>query len=79
VRFHSILFHLPPDSVGADEPEERSSSAYSSLDQILASMIVGRQEYDHKPFSCTPLGDAATDRFPTLLLSPKPTGSPTTA
>ncbi|HUK73268.1 MAG TPA: hypothetical protein VLW50_31720 [Streptosporangiaceae bacterium] len=63
MSFHGILVHRPTDSVGADEPEECSFSADSNLDQVLASMTVGHQEDDHKPISCTPLGDAATDRL----------------
>jgi DNA mismatch repair protein MutS len=60
VAFHSILFERPSGSVGAGAPEEPLFFADLNLDQVLASMIAGREEYDLKPFFYAPLGDTAT-------------------
>ena len=63
MRFHSILFDRQEDSVGADEWEEPAFFADLNLDQVLASMISGREEYNLRPFFYAPLRDAAAVRY----------------
>jgi DNA mismatch repair protein MutS len=60
VAFHSLLFERSSGSVGAGAPEEPLFFADLNLDQVLASMIAGREEYGLKPFFYAPLRDAAT-------------------
>jgi DNA mismatch repair protein MutS len=57
VRFHSILFDQPENSVDVDEREEPSFIADLNLDQVLESMTAGRGEYNLKPFFYAPLRD----------------------
>ena len=54
VRFNSILFDWPT-SIDVDKPEEPACFGDLHLDQVLASMVAGREEYDLKPFFYTPL------------------------
>jgi DNA mismatch repair protein MutS len=60
VRFNSILFDGPHS---IHEPEEPACFADLHLDQVLTSMIAGREEYDLKPFFYTPLRDVAVVRY----------------
>jgi DNA mismatch repair protein MutS len=62
VRFNSILFDRP-HSIDVDKPEEPACFADLHLDQVLASMTAGREEYDLKPFFYTPLRDVAVVRY----------------
>jgi len=61
--FHSILFDRSQDSVGVDEREEPAFFADLNLDQVVESMIAGREEYNLKPFFYTPLHDVAAVRY----------------
>jgi DNA mismatch repair protein MutS len=63
VRFHSILFDRPENSVDVDEREEPSFFADLNLDQVVESMTAGREEYDLKPFFYAPLHDAAAVQY----------------
>lgn len=58
MRFNSILFERSEDAAGADGNEEPAFFADLNLDQILATMTAGRDEYDLKPLFCIPLHDA---------------------
>jgi DNA mismatch repair protein MutS len=62
VRFNSILFDRP-HSIDVDKPEEPACFADLHLDQVLASMTAGREDYDLKPFFYTPLRDVAVVRY----------------
>jgi DNA mismatch repair protein MutS len=61
-RFNSILFDQL-HSIDLDKPEEPACFGDLHLDQVLASMIAGREDYDLKPFFYTPLHEAATVRY----------------
>ncbi len=56
--FESILSERPSPGSGARGPTERDFFADLNLDQVLASMSAGRQEYDLGPIFCEPLRDA---------------------
>ena len=60
-RFNGILFDRP-HSIELDKPEEPACFGDLHLDQVLASMTAGREEYDLKPFFYTPLHEAGTVR-----------------
>ena len=51
-RFNGILFDQPHS---IDKPEEPACFSDLHLDQVLASMTAGREDYDLKPFFYTPL------------------------
>lgn len=57
VPFHSILFDSPGGAARADGAQEPPSFSDLNLDQVLDSMVKGREEYDLKPFFYTPLQD----------------------
>jgi DNA mismatch repair protein MutS len=63
LRFHSILFDQPSSGVDDAEPNEPATFGDLNLDQVLASMTSGREEYDLKPFFYTPLRDVAAVRY----------------
>jgi DNA mismatch repair protein MutS len=56
--FNSILFDRPENAAGAEESEEPPFFADLNLDQVLASMTAGRDEYNLKPLCYVPLHDA---------------------
>src|SRR5713101_3634156 len=60
---HSILFDRPENSVDVDELEEPPSFADLNLDQVLASMTSGRDEYKVKPFFYAPLRDVTAVEY----------------
>ena len=62
-RFQSILFEQPARGAAADGPQEPDFFADLNLDQVLESMIVGRKQYDLKPFFYVPLHDVAAVRY----------------
>lgn len=57
MRFHSILFDRPENSIGIDDLEEPQFFADLNLDQVLESMTTGREEYELKPYFYAPLHD----------------------
>jgi len=57
MRFESILYDQPGAGPGDGEPEEPDYFADLNLDQVLASMTTGREQYKLKPFFWTPLHD----------------------
>jgi DNA mismatch repair protein MutS len=61
-RFNGILFDRP-HGIDLDKPEEPACFGDLHLDQVLASMTAGREDYDLKPFFYTPLQEAATVRY----------------
>jgi hypothetical protein len=63
MRFHSIVFDRPETSVEVAEREEPSFFADLNLDQVVASMTRGREEYDLKPFFYAPLYDVAAVHY----------------
>lgn len=69
MRFHSIVFDRPENSVDVDEREQPSFFADLNLDQVLESMVAGRGEYDLKPFFYAPLHDAAAVHYRHEILS----------
>jgi DNA mismatch repair protein MutS len=62
-RFHSILFDRPEDRAGVDERNEPPFFADLNLDQVLAPIAGGREEYNLGPFFYTPLRDVASVRY----------------
>ncbi len=60
--FHGILFDRPDHAIDADV-QEPPFFADLYLDQVLQSMISGREDYDLKPFFYTPLQDIAAVRY----------------
>ena len=54
MSFHSILFDRPEDRLRVDEHQPVFFSDLN-LDQVIASITVGRDGYDLKPFFYTPL------------------------
>jgi DNA mismatch repair protein MutS len=65
IGFHSILFAGLQDSVdiGAPEPDEPSCFADLHLDQIVASVTAGREEYQLMPFFYRPLREVEAVRY----------------
>lgn len=62
MRFHSILFNQPAD--GATFAHEAPACFTDlRLDQLVASVIAGREEYDLAPFFYTPLHDPEAVRY----------------
>lgn len=59
MSFHSILFDQPGGSAVVDGLGEPSYFSDLNLDQILATMTAGREEYTLKPFFYAPLHDVA--------------------
>jgi DNA mismatch repair protein MutS len=59
--FHTILFDRPDQR--AAEREEPPIFADLNLDQVLAAMTRGREEYDLKPFFYAPLHDVAAVQY----------------
>jgi hypothetical protein len=62
-RLHSLLFDRPEDRAGVEEREEPPFFTDLNLDQVLASMTVGREEYNLVPFFYAPLSDAASVKY----------------
>jgi DNA mismatch repair protein MutS len=62
-EFQSILFEHPVDDVGVDGLGEPDSFADLNLDQVLASMTAGREQYKLKPFFFAPLHQVAAVRY----------------
>ena len=61
--FHSILFDRPESSIGLDEAAEPAFFGDLHLDQVLASIVAGHEEYDLKPFFNAALHDVAAVRY----------------
>jgi len=55
--FHSILFQKPADRVPDERFGEPDFFVDLNLDQILATITAGKEEYDLKPFFYMPLPD----------------------
>jgi DNA mismatch repair protein MutS len=53
--FQSILFERPEDFAGGDRREAPSFLADLNLDQVMASMAFGRDEYNLTPYFLAPL------------------------
>jgi len=62
-QFHSILFDLPGARADVDGAQEPGCFADLNLDQVLASMTAGREEYELAPFFYTPVRDVAAVRY----------------
>ncbi len=56
LRFQSILFEKPGSAQNRVEAPEFLSDL--SLDQVISSIVAGKDEYDLRPFFYTPLRDA---------------------
>jgi DNA mismatch repair protein MutS len=61
--FRSILFDQHEKSTVADGREEPEFFTDLNLDQIVASITAGREEYDLKPFYYTPLSHVETINY----------------
>jgi hypothetical protein len=59
MAFNSILF---PGDIPPLELEEPDFFVDLNLDQLVASMLAGREQYELKPFFYTPLHDVAAVR-----------------
>jgi DNA mismatch repair protein MutS len=62
-RFQSILFEGPRDGTAVGGLEEPDFFADLNLDQVLASMTAGREQYELKPFFYGPLHQASAVRY----------------
>jgi DNA mismatch repair protein MutS len=62
MRFNGILFDRP-HGLDADQPEEPACFGDLHLDQVLASMTAGREDYDLKPFFYTSLREVEAVRY----------------
>jgi len=60
VPFRSILFDESEAGTDVGGPESPEFFTDLNLDQIIASMTAGRDEYNLKPFFCTPLSHVET-------------------
>jgi hypothetical protein len=63
VVFHSILFDRPVTAAEIDAAHEPTFFGDLNLDQVLAAMTAGRQEYDLEPFFYLPARDIAAVRY----------------
>jgi DNA mismatch repair protein MutS len=63
VQFHSILFDGPEAGADVDGAQEPGCFADLNLDQVLASMTAGREDYDLAPFFYTPMRDVAAVEY----------------
>jgi hypothetical protein len=61
--FHSILVDGPANGIDTDRPEAPAFFADLRLDQVLAAMTAGRDEYDLAPFFYAPVRDVAAVRY----------------
>ena len=57
MTFHSILYEQLVDSAQKEAPEAPNFFGDLNLDQIVASITAGKEEYNLKPFFHTPLPD----------------------
>lgn len=62
-RFHSVLFEGSQTGAGVDGLEEPDYFADLNLDQVVAAMTAGREEYDLAPFFFAPLREVAAVRY----------------
>ncbi|MGH3255388.1 MAG: MutS-related protein [Streptosporangiaceae bacterium] len=62
-RFESILFEQPRAGSGVGGPEEPDSFADLNLDQVLESLIAGREQYELKPIFYVPLHEVDAVRY----------------
>ena len=60
---HSILFERPPADAGVDDAEEPRFFADLNLDQVVASTIAGREDYDLERFFYVPLHDVGAVQY----------------
>lgn len=60
MQFHSILFDRPESRVDLDGAQEPAFFADLNLDQVLESMIAGREEYELRTFFYASVHDVAT-------------------
>jgi DNA mismatch repair protein MutS len=63
MRFESILFEQPGAGSSADGPEEPDFFADLNLDQVVKSMVAGREQYELKPFFYAPLHELDAVRY----------------
>jgi DNA mismatch repair protein MutS len=63
VRFLSIIFDRPPESIDGGEPAEPAFFHDLNLDQVVESVTSGRADYDLVPIFHTPLHDPETVRY----------------
>ena len=63
MRFRSILFDRPDSHTGAEQPADVDVLSDLRLDQVIASVTAGRDEYDLKSFFRAPLKDVAATSY----------------
>jgi DNA mismatch repair protein MutS len=62
-RFHSILFESPESSSRSPPAGSASVLHDLNLDQLIATALAGREEYDLEPFFTTPLRSVEDVRY----------------
>lgn len=63
MTFHSILFDRTEDSIKEETLEAPAFFADLYLDQIIDTITFGRDDYNLRPFFCTPLNDIGTIQY----------------
>ncbi|HUJ88661.1 MAG TPA: hypothetical protein VLX12_00590, partial [Syntrophorhabdales bacterium] len=61
--FHSILFQKMKDRITEETDDAPVFFVDLNLDQVVAAITAGKQEYNLKPFLHTPLADAGTIKY----------------
>jgi DNA mismatch repair protein MutS len=61
--FHSILFDTPQRGAGVAASEQPAFFADLNLDQVVASITAGREEYSLEPYLHAPLHDVGAVRY----------------
>jgi DNA mismatch repair protein MutS len=62
-EFHGILFNDAAEAHGAESAKEPAFFTDLNLDQIVTSIVEGREEYNLKPFFYVPLKSGAAVRY----------------
>lgn len=66
--FHSVLVEGPEKHLEPESPEEPAYFSDLNLDQMVAAVTAGREEYDLEPVFSSPLHDIGTVRYRQAVL-----------